>query len=204
MKGIDMFHDVISTEEELRSLLGEPSERVANKVISNLDRHCRDFIAKSPFLLLATADAFGRCDASPRGDAAGFVMVVDDKHLIIPERPGNRRVDSLRNILANPQVGLLFLIPGLGETLRINGRACVIRDQSYLAQLEVSGRRPELGIVVEVEECFIHCAKAFIRAGLWQQETWLEKEELPSAAHILADHVKLPGVGVKTEGGDHR
>lgn len=189
-----LFQEVISTQEELRSLLGEPSELVSRKTIDFLDSHCRDFIAKSPFVVVATADADGLCDASPRGDAPGFVHVIDDKHLIIPERPGNRRIDSMRNILSNPQIGLIFIIPGLEETLRINGRACVVQDENYLREMEVSGRTPQLGIAVEVEECFVHCAKAFKRSGLWEQDQWLAKGDLPSAARILADHAKMPGV----------
>jgi PPOX class probable FMN-dependent enzyme len=197
MANTGRFREVIATEDELRSLLGYPSELVSRKVISCLDDHCRDFIAKSPFLLLATADEKGHCDASPRGDAPGFVRVLDEKQLIIPERPGNRRMDSLRNILANPHVGILFMIPGLEETLRVNGRACLIRDEEYLTQMEANGRRPVVAIGVEVEECYVHCAKAFKRSGLWQSDSWPDKESLPSVARMLADHAKLPGVTAK-------
>lgn len=188
------WNDVIMTEEDLRAWVGQPSELVKNKTISFLDGHCRAFISQSPFLLLSTANANGQCDASPRGDAPGFVRVLDDHHLLIPDRPGNRRIDSLRNMLANPHVGLLFLIPGLNETLRINGRACIVKDESLLKEQAVRGRIPRLGIIVTVEECFVHCAKAFLRSRLWQPETWIEPTDLPNPAQILADHAALPGV----------
>lgn len=193
-QGFGMFREVIAEEDNLRELLGEPSRMVQNKSIEKLDQHCRDFIAKAPFLVLATSDAKGKCDASPRGDAPGFVHVLDDRHLVIPERPGNKRMDSLRNILANPYVGLIFIIPSLEETLRINGRACVIRDGDILEKMAVNGKVPVIGIGVQVEECYVHCAKAFMRSGLWQPEKWPAKESIPNMAQMLADHVKLPGV----------
>ncbi|MFE8702970.1 pyridoxamine 5'-phosphate oxidase family protein [Cytobacillus sp. FJAT-54145] len=188
------FTDVIQTEEELRTLLGFPSKTVQNKTISYLDHNCMEFISKSPFLMLSTADAEGNCDTSPRGDAPGFVHVLDQKHLVIPERPGNRRMDSLRNILSNKRVGLLFLIPGLEETLRINGEAWVVRDEEILHKMQAFGKDPLLGIVVKVEECFVHCAKAFKRSHLWQPDSWLSKETLPNMPKMLAEHVNLPDV----------
>lgn len=194
MKTTQSFPNTIQTIEELREITGNPSELVNNKVISYLDEHCRDFITKSPFLTISTADEFGSCDVSPRGDAAGFVYVLNEKQLIIPERPGNKRMDSMRNILSNPNIGLLFLIPGLGETLRINGKASVIHDEELLEKMAVNGKSPLLGISVDVEECFIHCAKAFKRSELWNPETWADKEELPKGAKILAAHAKLPNV----------
>ncbi|MFD1864209.1 pyridoxamine 5'-phosphate oxidase family protein [Planococcus chinensis] len=188
------FPNTIQTIEELLEFTGKPSELVNNKVISYLDEHCRAFIVKSPFLMISTSDASGFCDVSPRGDAAGFVHVMNDRQLIIPERPGNKRMDSLQNILSNPNIGLLFLIPGLGETLRINGKASVVRDLELLEKMAVNGKRPLLGIGVDVEECFIHCAKAFRRSELWNPETWMDQEELPKGAKILAAHAKLPNV----------
>jgi uncharacterized protein len=119
--------------------------------------------------------------------------VLDEKHLVIPERTGNKRVDSLRNILSNPRIGLLFLIPGLGETLRVNGKACLVKDDELLEQMAVKGQKPLIGIGVEVEECFIHCAKAFKRSRLWEPDSWANKEILPSAAKMLFEHAKLPG-----------
>lgn len=188
------FRNTVKTVEELLEITGKPSELVNNKVISYLDEHCVGFIAQSPFLTISTADDSGFCDVSPRGDNNGFVHVINEKQLIIPERPGNKRMDSLRNILSNPNIGLLFLIPGLGETLRINGKASVICDEELLGKMTVNGKRPILGIGVDVEECFIHCAKAFRRSELWNPETWMNKEEQPKGAKILAAHAKLPNV----------
>lgn len=184
----------ISSEEELRSLIGYPSEVVKQKDISYIDEHCRDFIARSPFVCISTSDSEGKCDVSPRGDKAGFIQVVDDKHLVIPERPGNKRMDSLRNILSTSEIGLVFLIPGLGETLRINGRAYITKDSDLLKTMAVNGKIPLVGIVVAVEECFIHCAKAFRRSGLWEPESWLNNNELPSAAAIISAYAKLEGM----------
>lgn len=177
--------------EDLRSTLGQPSKMVQDKVIHAFDIHSRDFIAKSPFLLIATADSEGNCDVSPRGDAPGFVHIIDDKHLFIPERPGNRRMDSIGNMLHNPHIGLIFLIPGLEETFRVNGKACISRDQELLERTAVNGKVPLLGIGVEIEEGYMHCAKAFKRSALWQPGSWLPEEERPSAAKIISAHVSL-------------
>ncbi|SFA70380.1 MULTISPECIES: pyridoxamine 5'-phosphate oxidase family protein [unclassified Bacillus (in: firmicutes)] len=182
------------TSEELTEIVGEPSDVARKKVISFLDEHCRHFIERSPFIVLSTSDADGKCDASPRGDAPGFVSVLNEKQLLIPDRKGNNRVDSLKNIIANPHVGLLFLIPGLRETLRINGKAFVTKDSELLEPLVAQGIVPKLGIVVEVEECYLQCGKAVHRSGLWNSLTWASKEELPSPAKIYADHVKIDGM----------
>jgi len=179
----------INSIEELRAILGFPKELVKNKSINFIDAHCKDFIAKSPMLFLSTSNKEGSCDVSPRGDPAGFVDVLDKKYLIIPERPGNKRCDSLINILSNPHVGIIFIIPGLKETLRINGKAILTQDRDLLVKYQIKGKSPELGIIVEVEEAFIHCAKAFLRAELWDSETWPKKENLPAIAKVLADHV---------------
>ncbi|AJD89831.1 phosphohydrolase [Jeotgalibacillus malaysiensis] len=187
----------IQTEEQLRAYLGEPSQLVQNKVIDHIDEHCRAFISRSPFLTISTADEAGFCDASPRGDAPGFVVVEDDQHLLIPERPGNKRADSLSNLLKNSRIGLLFMVPGLGETLRINGQAVLVTDQTVLEQMSVNGKPPLLAIRVRADECFIHCAKAFIRSGLWKPETWLEKDQLPKPAKIIQAHAKLPDLTEK-------
>ena len=158
------FRNTVSTEAELRQLVGEPSALALAKELGTLDVHCRAFIAHSPFLLLATSGATGRCDVSPKGDAPGFVQVLDERHLLIPDRPGNKRLDGMRNLLDNPHVGLIFLIPGVEETLRVNGRAWIVRDADLLERCEARGKVPALGIGVEVEEAFIHCAKAFKRS----------------------------------------
>ncbi|UII56173.1 pyridoxamine 5'-phosphate oxidase family protein [Cytobacillus spongiae] len=185
---------IVTSEEQLRELLGQPSENVSNKTISIIDTHVKEFISLSPFLTISTADRQGNCDCSPRGDSPGFVHVLDEKHLIIPERPGNKRADSLRNIVQNPKVGLLFMIPSLEETLRINGEACISTDENLLTPMAVQDRIPLLGIIVKVEECFLHCAKALKRSQLWKGDTWPVKESLPYSPKILADHIKLPGV----------
>ena len=193
----ERFHDVVTSEAELRTLVGEPSELALRKAQGALDEHCRGFIARSPFVLLATADASGRCDVSPKGDAPGFVQVLDEHHLVIPDRPGNRRLDGMRNLLANPHIGLIFLIPGHGETLRVNGRAWIVRDQSLLARMAVGAKVPTLAIGVEVEECFLHCAKAFKRSGLWQPEAWPDRTGLASAAKMFLDHARPDGMSLE-------
>jgi uncharacterized protein len=184
------FKDPITTLEELRALMGEPSELARKKQIDHLDTHCRAYIAHAPFLLIGTADAAGRCDVSPKGDAPGFVRVLDDQHLVIPDRPGNKRLDSIRNILENPHIGLIFLVPRYEETLRVNGRATITRDPELLATMEVGGKRPKLAIGVEVEEVFMHCAKAFKRSSLWQPEQWPDISDMAPAACMLFDHAK--------------
>jgi uncharacterized protein len=187
-----MAHE-INSFEELRTLYGEPSELAKRKVISFVDEHCRNYIAQSPFLVLSTSDRDGYSDASPRGDAPGFVHILDNNRIVIPERPGNKRMDSLKNILSNPRVGLIFLIPGMLETLRVNGKACLTREPALLERMKAGGKNPLLGIIVEVEECYIQCGKALKRSGLWKPETWAGADALPSGAEILAAHSKLPG-----------
>ena len=189
-----MFRDLITDEKDLRALLGSPSDVAVRKQIARLDEHCRAFIAHAPFVALATADGAGRCDVSPKGDPAGFVRVLDDTHLVVPDRPGNKRLDGLRNILANPHVGVIFLVPGIGETLRVNGKAWITRDGELLDRLVAKGKRPELAIGVEVEEVFLHCAKAFKRSELWEPERWPSLEGLVCSAQIFLDHAKPEGM----------
>ncbi len=191
------FADVVTTEAELRALLGYPGELAIAKERSALDVHCRAFIALAPFLLLGTTDGAGRCDVSPRGDGPGFVLVLDDTTLVIPDRPGNKRFDSLRNILAHGGVGLLFMIPGVEETLRVNGRARLIRDADVLARLAVRDKVPTLAIAVGVQEAFLHCAKALKRSRLWQAESWPDEDALVSRAQMFLDHAPRPGVGIE-------
>ncbi|MBP2242426.1 PPOX class probable FMN-dependent enzyme [Cytobacillus eiseniae] len=188
------FKLTVTSEDELRTLLGTPSKTVENKTIDHLDVHCKEFISKTPIVFISTSDISGNCDTSPRGDESGFIHIIDEHHFVIPERPGNKRMDSLRNILANPHIGLLFVIPGLEETLRINGTAKIIRDASILEEMTSHGKTPLLGIAVQVEECYIHCAKAFKRSKLWQPDSWPQKSALPYPPKILADHVNLPNV----------
>lgn len=186
----DLGREIVALQE-LRELIGEPTEIVRRKQIDHLDEHCRRFIAHAPFLMLGTADATGRCDVSPRGDAAGFVRVLDDRTLVIPERPGNRLADSLRNIIENPRVGLIFLIPNVRETLRVNGRARLVTGGALLETMAARGKRPLLGIVVEAEEVTIHCAKAFIRSGLWEAARHDAPRPVASLAQIVIDHTKV-------------
>ena len=177
----------ISSVDELVALLGEPIQRVRDKVRPALLPVDRDWLAATPFCVLATASADGRCDASPKGDPAGrLVHVIDERAIAIAERPGNRRADGYRNILENPRVGLDFLIPGRGDTLRVNGRARLVRDAPYFAEMVVKGHRPLLAIEVAVEEVFFHCAKAFLRSGLWQPETWDPEGLVPRRAALAA------------------
>ncbi|MBM7662086.1 PPOX class probable FMN-dependent enzyme [Bacillus mesophilus] len=192
------FKEIVSNEHELRSFLGEPSLLAGNKVITKLDSHCKTIIQHSPFLVISTSNSDGTCDASPRGDAPGFVYIVDEHHVIIPERPGNKRADSIHNILTNPHVGLIFMIPGMEETLRINGRAFIIRDQHWLEKMSAQHKVPHLGIVVEIEEIFMHCAKAFKRSHLWNPDSWPKRQDLPSMAEVLKDHVKKEELTVET------
>ncbi|MBB3109994.1 hypothetical protein FHS18_002057 [Paenibacillus phyllosphaerae] len=188
------FQQRIESEAELRELLGHPNAIVQRKVIHRLDAHCRHFIAQSPLLFAATPDASGACDVSPRGDAPGFVHVVDEQYLVIPERPGNRRMDTYLNLLSNPHIGLIFLIPGLQEVLRINGEACLTQDPSLMAATAAHDKVPKLGIGVKVKECYMHCGKAFIRSAIWNPQEWLDQADLPIPARIIADHVNDAGI----------
>jgi uncharacterized protein len=191
------FDHVVKSIEELRENVGEPSELARKKQISAIDAHCRAFIAQAPFVLVATASAAGQCDVSPKGDAPGFVQVLDDHRLFVPDRPGNRRFDGMRNILENPHVGLIFLIPGREETLRVNGRAYIVRDPVLLDRAVAMGKRPDAGIGVSVEEVFLHCAKAFKRSKLWQPALWPDPAAVPSMARMLLDQAKPEGMTVE-------
>jgi len=178
----------IDTVDELVALLGEPGERAATKTRTALREVDRAWLSASPFCVMATSDAEGRCDASPKGDPAGrLVHVLDARTIALAERPGNRRADGYRNILANPHVGLDFLIPGRGDTLRINGRARLVSDAPFFDEMVVKGHRPVLAVVVEIEELFFHCAKAFLRSGLWKPETWDPELVVPRRAVVAAE-----------------
>jgi uncharacterized protein len=174
----------ITSVAELRELLGPPMPRALTKERVALHDLDKEWLAASPFCLIATADASGTCDVSPKGDPPGFVHVVDDSTIAIPDRPGNRRADGFRNILSNPHIGLIFLVPGRTETLRINGRARLIRDAPFFDEMVVKRHRPSLAILVEIEQIFFHCAKSFMRSALWRPETW-EPDVLPSHARIV-------------------
>jgi len=185
----------ITSETELRTLLGQPGDRAANKDRVRLHDHDRAWLAASPFCLIATSGADGTCDVSPKGDPPGFTLVLDDTTLVIPERPGNRRGDGYRNVLTNPHVGLIYLVPGRTDTLRINGRARLVSDAPFFDDLQVKGHRPVLALVVEVEQLFYHCAKAFLRSQLWDPQSW-DGSDLPPRAVIARD---LEGAGASLE-----
>ena len=180
----------ITSESELRRVYGEPSERSQQKVLDRLDRHCRRFIALSPFCVLSTAGADGRAEVSPRGDVPGFVTVADERTLLIPDRPGNNRTDSLRNVVAQPHVGLLFLVPGMNETLRVSGTAEIVTDADVLEPFSMKGRLPVSVLRVTVERAFLHCAKALIRARLWDPAAQVERSNLPTYGQMLADQIQ--------------
>ncbi|MDP9797907.1 PPOX class probable FMN-dependent enzyme [Catenuloplanes nepalensis] len=177
---------VIGTPEELRELLGAPNPRAVTKERVTLHQRDREWLAASPFCVISTSDADGNCDASPKGDPPGFTLVLDDATIAVPERPGNKRADGYLNVLSNPHVGLLYLIPGRTETLRINGRARLVRDAPYFEDMVVKGHRPILALEVEIEQIFFHCAKAFLRSDLWKPETW-HPEVLPRHAQLIKD-----------------
>jgi len=183
--------DFLSTREELRKLYKNPSDGAVRKELKALDFHCRGFIAKSPFVLIGSSDGQGNGDVTPKGDKPGFVAILDDNTIAIPDRPGNNRLDTLENILLNPAIGLIFLIPGMNETLRINGEARITADNALRERLAVEGRSPIGVIVVTVKAAYMHCAKAFMRSELWKPESWIDRSTLPTLGEILKDQLAL-------------
>ena len=171
---------VVKSERELREIYDMPSERARGKETPTIGDDARAFIAHSPFLVMGTAAADGSCDVSPKGDAPGFVQVIDERRLLVPDRIGNNRIDGLRNIVENGHVALMFFIPGREDMLRVNGRATIVRDDDLLARLAVESKRPRTALLVEVEQCFLHCARAAKRSGLWQPERWPDASTVPS------------------------
>ena len=188
----DRFSEPVRSAEELTTIIGTPSSISLKKELKALDQHMRRFIAHSSFVVISTHSADGCCDASPRGDAAGFIHVLDDRMLLLPDRVGNKRVDSFRNIIETGRIGLLFLIPGLGETLRVNGRALIVRDKKWLMPLTAQGKLPAVAVAVEVEECFLQCAKALLRSKLWEPQARPDLQSLPCAAQMFTDQVQMP------------
>lgn len=176
-----------TSASQLRERLGSPMELAVRKALPRLDRYCREFIARSPFLSLGTTNARGQADVSPRGDQPGFVLVLDDETLFLPERPGNARYDTLLNIIENPQVGMLFFVPGFEDMLRVNGRAEVVEVPALLSRCAVNGKVPKVGIRVHVEEAFLHCAKALRRSRLWDPASQRPREELPSLGRMILE-----------------
>jgi len=189
----------IEDEQQLRAMHPAPMSRATDKVLKRLDRHCRSIIGLSPFCLIATFGP-GGADVSPRGDPPGFVRVIDDRHLLLPDRIGNNRLDSMSNLLANPAIGMLFLVPGMGETLRVNGRARITSDQRLLADCAVRGRAPIVGVLIEVHEAFLHCAKALVRSDLWNVQKHINRDLLPTYGQMLTDHC----VGLTQEESDRQ
>lgn len=191
-------YETIPDLDSLRSLMGHPAAGPIKKDIGRIDEHFAAFIARSPFALLSTAAANGTCDVSPRGDGPGFVQVLDEQHIAIPDRPGNRRLDSLSNIMETGHAGLLFMIPGVEDTLRMNGTAALTTDPDLLAAMAVGGKAPKLAIVITVEEAYLHCAKAFRRSNLWDPASYMDRDELPSAGCMYRDQMGLPDVDPAT------
>lgn len=177
----------IRSEAELRAMIGKTDPIAVNKSLGRLDRYCRQFIALSPFLTIATFDAKGNADVSPRGDQPGFVQILDDRTIAIPDRPGNNRLDTMSNILSNPSVGLLFFVPGFDDTLRINGKAILTRDPALIEAATVNNRPPKVMIRVAVEEAFLHCAKALKRSRLWDPSAQQDRKQMPSLARMILE-----------------
>ncbi|MCE2486539.1 MAG: pyridoxamine 5'-phosphate oxidase family protein [Desulfurellaceae bacterium] len=180
----------MTTPTELRSVYRAPAARATQKVLDHLDVHCQHFIALSPLCILSSTEADGCADASPRGDPPGFVQVLDEKTLLLPDRPGNNQVDSLQNIVANPGVGLLFLVPGMNETLRVKGRAEIVTDPALLSPLTVNRKAPLSGLRITVETAFLHCGRALIRSRLWDPAVQIERSSYPTYGQVLADQIQ--------------
>jgi PPOX class probable FMN-dependent enzyme len=186
------FDDAIRSEEALYEVYDQPGDGVRAKGVGTFDEHCRAFVGLSPFVLIATVDADGHCDVSPRGGAPGFAAILDDTRLVIADASGNNRLDTLRNIVQTGHAGMLFLIPGMAETLRVNGRASVSRDPNLLAQHDTGGKPAKTVIGLDLEEAFLHCAKAFMRSALWKPEAWPDRSGLARPAQIWKDHIGMP------------
>lgn len=184
------LQEIVTDLDTVRAVVGDPIAPVLAKVLDHLDDLCRDFIAHSPFIVLGTVGADGHVDMSPKGDPAGFVRVLDEHRLAIPDRPGNRRLDSFQNILSDPSVGIIFMIPGKPETLRVAGRARIVRDHALRESMAVKGKIPDFALVVAVERVFIHCPKCILRSGLWEPERWTE-DHLPDVGETMVKHGKL-------------
>ena len=182
----------VTSEDELRGNYGEPMDIALMKQLGKLDEHCKNFISRSPFLCIGTSAADGKADVSPRGDPPGFVQVIDDNTIFIPDRPGNNRLDTMSNIVANPNVGLLFLIPGFEDALRVNGKATLVKDKKILERCAVNRKVPAMGIMVEINEAYLHCAKAVRRSKLWNAESQQDRKEMPTLAQMILEQVATP------------
>jgi PPOX class probable FMN-dependent enzyme len=184
------FEEEIATHQRLRELARQPSARANNKIISHIDDICMRFIAACPFVIIASRGVDGLMDLSPKGDPPGFVAVLDERTLAIPDRPGNHRLDTFENLLTHPEIGLLFLIPGNGDTLRLSGKGRIVRDSALQARLAIDGRPPNLVLVVAVEQAFMHCQKCVARAQLWNPEHWPDRSNVPTLAEAIMAHAK--------------
>jgi PPOX class probable FMN-dependent enzyme len=189
--GASRFKDVVTSVEQLREVLGDPGHYAAQKVVPILDEHCARFIAASPFIMLATANARGEPDVSPKGDPAGFVKILDERTMAIPDRPGNNRIDSFRNIVENPSVAVIFVVPGVRHTLRVCGKGQIVRDPELRAAMAINGKAPGHVLVVSVERALFHCPKCMIRSHLWDPEAWPETSNVPTLAQTLVAHAEL-------------
>lgn len=192
----DLFTDAVRTEDGLRAIYGPPTGLAAQKEIDSLDEMVRRFVACASLVFVATADPDGRCDVTPRGGPPGFVTVLDEHTLAIPDATGNRRIDSLRNVVATGHAGLIFLIPGRGQTLRVNGQACISTRPTLLDRLTPVGKPPKSALVVQAEEVFTHCPKAFVRSAAWNPQRWLPADAQPSPAEIVHAHVADPALTI--------
>lgn len=193
--------DFITTREGLREHYREASGNAARKELKALDHHAKSFIGRSPFVLIGSQDGAGNADVTPKGDRPGFVAVLDDNTLAIPDRPGNNRLDTWENIVANPAIGLLFLIPGMNETLRINGTARVTADEGLRARFAIDGKLPVTVLMVTVKANYMHCAKAFMRSELWKPESWPDRSKLPTLGEILRDQLALAETAADLDAG---
>jgi PPOX class probable FMN-dependent enzyme len=190
---------LIRTDAELRALIGEPAPLTCAKIADRLNGATRLFVERSPFVCLATSDATGACDLSPRGDPPGFVRILDERTLLIPERPGNRLADSLRNILVNAHVALLFVVPGVTDTFRVNGRAAITSDAALLAPCAVEGKVPRLGVLVDIDEAYTQCSKAFLRSHLWDAQRFVDPASMPTGGQV---HRAIQGEAFDADGYD--
>ena len=180
---------VVETEAGLREIVGPIMDIAVQKLRPKLDRHCQAFIGRSPFLCIGTANAEGKADVSPRGDPPGFVQIIGDDQLFIPDRPGNNRLDTMTNITENPNVGLLFVIPGFNDTLRVNGKARIVQDDEKSETAKIRGKAPKVGILVEVHEAFLHCAKAFKRSNLWDPSDFQDRGDFPTLGKMILEQI---------------
>jgi PPOX class probable FMN-dependent enzyme len=181
----------LSSRDELRALYKQAGDNAVRKELKALDHHSKGFLARSPFVLIGSSDGNGNSDVTPKGDKPGFAAVLDDSTIAIPDRPGNNRLDTLENVIANPSVGLLFLIPGMNETLRVNGDARITADPALRERLQAEGRPPTTVMVVSVKAAYMHCAKAFMRSELWKPDSWIDRSKLPTLGQILKDQLAL-------------